>query len=85
MYADRADRKEGGRKEGVMRCERCGKKALSLTGSYFNTQMICPDCDDRERKHPRFKDAVAADEAACRQGNYNYSGIGLPEDIDSTK
>jgi len=62
-------------------CERCGKKLTSFTMSYFNTQNICMACKERERKHPKYAEARAADEAAIRNGNYNFKGIGLPADL----
>jgi hypothetical protein len=42
----------------------------------FNTEDLCLDCKDRERLDPRYPEAVAADEAAMRAGNYNFKGIG---------
>ena len=44
--------------------------------SYFDTSMICMDCDEKERKHPRFKKAHDAEMNACKGGNYNFKGIG---------
>jgi hypothetical protein len=40
--------------------------------SMFNTDEICNECKEKERQDPRYKDAVAADEAAIRSGNYNF-------------
>ncbi len=61
------------------RCERCGKQSQMLTGSWFNTQLICAgsedSCIERERSRLDFKRAREAEEAACAQGNYNYPGI----------
>lgn len=48
--------------------------------SMFNTETICMDCKAAEKKHPRYKDAVEADNAAIRQGNYNFKGIGYPHE-----
>jgi hypothetical protein len=62
-------------------CHRCGKKADSHTMSYFNTDLICESCDDRERNHPMFAKAQATEEAACRDGNFNFPGIGKPADL----
>ena len=45
--------------------------------SMFNTQLICFDCSDKERKRDDFEAARKADEAAIRQGNHNFKGIGL--------
>ena len=57
-------------------CDKCGKKTNITIMSMFNTQTICLDCSDAERKDPRYATARAADEAAIRSGNYNFRGIG---------
>jgi len=57
-------------------CDRCHKPTVATTMSMFNTQTICLDCWKAERQHPRFTEARNAEEAACRQGNYNFPGIG---------
>ena len=49
--------------------------------SLFNEQMICIACIATEQAHPRFDEAVAAEEAALRRGEFNFPGIGLPEDL----
>jgi len=38
---------------------------------------ICLDCKKQEKLRPDYADAVAADEEAIREGNYNFKGIGL--------
>lgn len=63
------------------KCDRCRKESGCLTMSYFNTQMICLDCEDRERKHPRFKEAQEIETEMVRRGNYNYGGVGKPSDL----
>lgn len=60
-------------------CQRCGKKTSSHTMSWFNTQLICLECSDKERQHPEFFRAVEADHEAMRRGDYNFPGIGYPE------
>jgi len=64
-----------------MRCDRCRRKTLSVTGSMFNTELICPDCEKRERAHPKYEEARRIEEEHVRQGNYNFPGIGLPADL----
>jgi len=49
--------------------------------SYFNTQTICPKCEEKERQHPKFKEAQEAEMRQVRQGNFNFGGIGLPSDL----
>jgi len=58
------------------RCARCGKPTAATIMSMFNTDIICLDCADAERKDPRYKQAREADEAAIRRGNYHFKGIG---------
>ena len=63
------------------RCKRCNKPARVMTMSYFNTQMICMECRDRESKHPLYEHAKRVELQACLQGNLNFGGIGLPDDL----
>lgn len=49
--------------------------------SLFNMDMCCMECIDKEKKHPKFKEASEAELNALQQGNYNFPGIGLPEDL----
>lgn len=62
-------------------CDRCKQKSNVLTGSYFNTEMICLECDKKERAHSMFKMAQSIEAEQVRQGNYNFEGIGLPDDL----
>lgn len=57
-------------------CDRCGKEAFALTGSYFNMEMICLACDKEEREDPRFEEARRAEHEAVRRGDFNFRGIG---------
>jgi hypothetical protein len=68
-----------------MICDRCGQETQSWTGSYFNTDTICMECDDRERAHPRFAEAKRIEKEQTLRGNYNFKGIGLPPDLRKTK
>lgn len=62
-------------------CDRCGDETLVTTMSYFNTEVICMNCDKRERRHPGFKTAREAEEKAVRAGDYNFPGVGKPDDL----
>jgi hypothetical protein len=62
-------------------CDRCKKESNILTGSYFNTEMICLSCDEKEKNHDKYKDAKDAELEQVKQGNYNFEGIGLPNDL----
>lgn len=59
-----------------MKCERCFKDADVFSCSWFNTQMICPSCQEEERNHPRYEEAKAKELEEVKKGNYNYEGIG---------
>ena len=36
-----------------MICDRCTRETNSFTMSRFNTDTICPSCEDKEKAHPR--------------------------------
>ena len=60
-----------------MNCERCHEVTSATITSMFNTQTICMKCKAEEEQRPDYKQAVAADEAAIKAGNFNFKGIGL--------
>lgn len=64
-----------------MTCERCSKESRSFTVSWFNTEVICDGCDDRERAHPEFERARRVESEAVMRGDYNFPGVGLPADL----
>ena len=57
-------------------CDRCGK---DLKGgrimSMFNTDCICLECCDKEKKDKDYKKALDADREEIKKGNYNFKGI----------
>ena len=59
-------------------CHRCWKRSTTSTMSKFNTDCICMECDDEERRHPDYAAAVQADNEAVRNGDHNFPGIGWP-------
>lgn len=61
-------------------CDRCGERPI-LTMSKFNTDMVCRPCEDKEKEHPKYAEAVEAELAAVRREEYNYPGIGKPDDL----
>ena len=58
------------------KCERCGQKTWATIMSMFNTQTICMECKQAEKKDPRYKAAAKAELQAVRRGNLNFPGIG---------
>ncbi len=65
----------------MTRCQRCKKEADVFACSYFNTETICIECNDAERRHPEYKHAKRVENEAVRRGDYNYPGVGLPADL----
>jgi hypothetical protein len=53
--------------------------------SRFNTQLCCVSCLLREQAHPRFPEALAAEEDAVRRGDMNFPGVGLPQDLEPSR
>lgn len=62
-------------------CDRCGMESLITTMSMFNSEMICVDCEKKEKYHPKYQYAKETEQAAIKSGDYNFPGIGLPDDI----
>ena len=63
------------------KCERCKKDSNVTICSFFNTEMICMECKDKEVKHSDYKKAVNKEKEEVLNGNYNFEGIGLPNDL----
>ena len=61
-------------------CPRC-EEGDSISMSFFNTDMLCSSCLDKERAHPKYEEARAAEIEALRSGDRNFPGIGKPEDL----
>lgn len=66
----------------MTKCDRCGNETLATTGSYFNTEIICMNCSNIEREHPKFDEARRVETKAVQDGNFKFPGIGLPRDIN---
>ena len=45
--------------------------------SWFNTDLICMDCADKEKSHPKYQEAKDRENEEVRKGNLNYEGIGF--------
>jgi hypothetical protein len=64
----------------MVKCDRCGREGVSLTGSWFNTEMICcgdaDSCAAKEKAHPQFAEAKRVEEEAVKRGDMNFPGIG---------
>lgn len=66
-------------------CVRCGNPTtetpIDRRVSYFNRDNICLSCSERERSHPLFATAKAAEAAAVQAGDFKFPGIGCPPDL----
>ena len=62
-------------------CERCESETTTTTMSWFNTQMICKPCDEKELSHKDIGKAKEKELEQVKLGNNNYGGIGLPSDL----
>lgn len=64
-----------------MKCDRCGQPTHTWRMSRFNTECCCPLCLAAEEKHPDYAQAAEAELRAVQSGDYNFPGIGKPEDL----
>lgn len=62
-------------------CDRCGARMRVSIMSKFNTDIICLDCQEKERSHPDYERACRIEREAVRDGDYNFPGIGKPADL----
>lgn len=62
-------------------CDRCGKPVRALRMSMFCTEMCCQACLNKEKRHPDYEKARQAEQEEIKKGNYNFEGIGKPEDL----
>lgn len=63
------------------KCDRCGGSLTSgRIMSMFNTDCICMECKEKERKDPEYTKALEADRAEIIKGNYNFRGIRAKEE-----
>ena len=57
-------------------CDRCGGSLENgRTMSRFNTNCICMNCSEKEKKDKDYDKAVKAENDEIKKGNYNYKGI----------
>lgn len=63
------------------RCQRCYKESNSSIMSRFNEDLICDDCEEKEREHPEYQKAHDTELAAVKSGNMNFPGVGKPSDL----
>ena len=63
------------------KCQRCGALTRFFKMSFFNTEMICKPCEIEEEAHPKYPEAREREREEVLNGNYNFEGTGLPQDL----
>jgi len=66
----------------TMICKRCNEETPTVKMSIFTPEMICNPCHLKETSHPDFEKARQADQDAISKGDFNFPGIGLPNDLE---
>ncbi len=57
-------------------CDRCGKSLKDgRIMSMLNTECICMECSEKERKHPDYEKARNAEHERIKKENYNFKGL----------
>ena len=63
------------------KCQRCYCVTDMHIMSMFDVSLICIECSDKEKGHPRYPAASEAEAAAVRSGDTNFQGIGAPSEL----
>jgi hypothetical protein len=67
------------------KCDRCYENTARTMMSLFNMDMCCDLCIENEQAHPSYVEARDRELDELSKGNYNFPGIGLPEDLKIRK
>lgn len=65
----------------MSKCQRCKKETNITTMSIFNTDIICISCKSVEETHPDYNSAKEAELKEVKKGNFNFKGIGKPNNL----
>jgi hypothetical protein len=61
-------------------CDRChASLEKGRIMSMYNEDCICLECKEKETQRNDYRQALEADHAEIRKGNYNFKGIGYKE------
>lgn len=60
-------------------CDRCKIETTLTKMSWFNLDMICMKCCEKEKDHPKYEEAKRVELEECIKGNMNFKGIGYTE------
>ena len=64
-------------------CHRCGQSLASgWKMSMLNTDYLCGTCIEREKKHPRYREAQEAERQEVLRGNFDYQGLLSDQEIE---
>lgn len=63
------------------KCDRCNKDAKMLRMSYFNEDMCCMECLEKEKQHKDYEKAKEIELQHVKNKDYNFKGIGKPSDL----
>ena len=55
-------------------CQRCNVETKTLTGSRFNTQMICKTCEQKEKQHKDYQKAYDAELNEVKKATITLKG-----------
>ena len=64
-------------------CQRCYKQTDVNTMSIFDVSLICMECADKEKDHPKYQSAKKAELEAVVRGDLNFAGIGHDKSNDA--
>lgn len=56
-------------------CSRCGKVMTARSMSKMNEDILCMECLETEKSHPRYQEAVNAELEQIKVGNYYFRGL----------
>ena len=57
-------------------CQQCFVETSAYIMSMYSTRLICLTCKEEEERRDDYGEAVDADIAAIKSGNFNFKGIG---------
>ena len=59
-------------KASLPHCMRCGAPLNVRTMSMYKEDVICMECKEKEQQRPDYREAVEAEMAEIRRGNFNF-------------
>jgi len=65
----------------MLKCQRCNEECNITIMSFFNSDHLCMKCVIKEEEHPKYNIARDTKKSEVLKGNYNFPGIGLPNDL----